>query len=166
MTNPTQPFERMTALLAALAIIGLLAGCAEPTPEAETAETSETESAEPDVYTVRGEVVTVPSSDDEERTLSIRHEAIDDYKGVGGEIWGMDSMTMPFPVADEVSFDDVEVGDKIRFTLAVDWFGEEPVAITGIEEIDPATELEFRKARPEGGDAEGDGDHDDHDEHG
>lgn len=99
-------------------------------------------------YRVRGEVTAVPDPADPLSDLRIRHEAIDDFVGIDDEVVGMSSMTMPFPVAPQVPVADLAVGDKVAFTLAVDWDGEPAYQITEIEELPAGTELEFRKARP------------------
>ncbi|RMH18177.1 MAG: hypothetical protein D6696_13685 [Acidobacteria bacterium] len=93
-------------------------------------------------------MLALPDPEDPEGTFSVRHEAIDDFRGVGGEIWGMDSMAMPFPLADGVSLEGIEVGDKIRFTLEVDHYRDVPMRVTAVEELPADAELDFRPARP------------------
>lgn len=144
---------RALFLMTSLALAGLTVACGAP-PEAAPSEPAANDAVAagteegPDVYHIRGEVITVPVAGDAQSTLSIHHQAIDDYKGIGGEIWGMDSMTMPFEVAEDVDLAGIAPGDKIAFTLEVDWFGDTPQQITAIEKLDPAAEIEFRKARP------------------
>lgn len=99
-------------------------------------------------YQVRGEVTRLAA---EQGALYIRHEAIDDFVGIDGEVVGMSAMTMPFPLAEGVGVDGVAAGDKVRFTLEVEWSAEElPYRITRVERLPEDTELEFRKAEPGG----------------
>ncbi len=146
------------ALLAAAALLGCSGGEpeAEPPPAAvaEMAEAS-TEVAggaaeEPaaDVYTVRGEIVALPEAAGAASSFQVRHEAIDDFKGIGGEVWGMDAMTMPFATGSDVSFADLAVGDKVEFTLAVAWLTATPQQVTSIRKLPADTELTFGPAQP------------------
>lgn len=96
-------------------------------------------------HIVRAEVTQVPSPGSSE--LYLRHEAIDDWAGRDGTVQGMDTMTMGFAVAEDVSLDGIEVGDKVEATLRVDWQADMPVEITGLRELPPDTKLEFRAAR-------------------
>jgi hypothetical protein len=99
-------------------------------------------------YEVRGEVLAVPDPEDPASRLLIRHEAVDGFEDIDGEVVGMDSMAMPFPLAPEASVDDVAPGDKVRFTLEVSWEGDPPYRITALEPLAPDTELTYRAARP------------------
>ena len=66
-----------------------------------------------------------------------------DFVGITGEVEGMDSMTMPFTVAESVDLEGIETGTKIRFRLTVDWSAPEPALITGNEKLPPDTPLEL-----------------------
>jgi hypothetical protein len=55
----------------------------------------------------------------------------------------MDSMTMPFPLAEGVELDGVEPGDKVGFTLEVEWEGDPPYRITTLEELGAETVLDL-----------------------
>jgi Cu/Ag efflux protein CusF len=92
-------------------------------------------------YEVRGEVTRLPSPPAD--ALYLRHEAIAGFVGIDGEVVGMDSMTMPFPVGEGVELDGVEVGDKVGFTLEVEWEGDPPYRITGVEELGAETVLDL-----------------------
>lgn len=96
-------------------------------------------------YTVRAQVEQLPS---EGGGLSLRHEAIDDWVGYSGEVEGMDSMTMPFPVAEGVSLKDLQPGDIVEAEVHVDWEADLAVQITALRELPPGTRLEFRTAVP------------------
>jgi Cu/Ag efflux protein CusF len=97
-------------------------------------------------HTFRGEVKQVPTPGNSE--LFLHHEAIDDWTSRDGEVMGMDSMTMGFAVADGVSLEGVQPGDKVEATLRVDWNAGVPVEITALRELPPDARLEFREARP------------------
>ncbi len=99
-------------------------------------------------YEVRGEVRSVPDPGDPLSNLVIRHEAIDGFVGMDGAVVGMDSMSMPFPVAEGVSLEGLEAGDAVGFTLEVDWDGDPAYQVTRLEELPAGTEIEYRKARP------------------
>ena len=71
-------------------------------------------------YTVRGEIVSLPSESNPDAELLVRHEMIPDFRGQGGHR-GMNSMTMPFPTADQLSFNDIAPGDKVALTFTVDF---------------------------------------------
>ena len=102
-------------------------------------------------YTVRGQVVMVPSADRPFDDLQIRHEAIPDYKNRDGEVYvnskgvrGMVTMMMPFPVAAGVSLEGIEPGDKVEFVFVTTWGEDYPeYEITEIRELPADTELNF-----------------------
>lgn len=119
-----------------------------PTTAGSEASDDDGDESAPETYVIRGQIAALPKADDARSSLAIRHEAIDDFKGVGGEIWGMDSMTMPFDVSDDLPLDGFAVDDKVQFTLVIDWFGDPAQEVTSIEKLAPDTELEFRKAQP------------------
>lgn len=99
-------------------------------------------------YETRGVVVRLPDPADPLTDLVIRHEAIDDFRGIDGEVVGMNSMSMAFPVADGVDLAGVEPGAKVAFTLEVEWEDEPPYRVTRIEALPADTELDFRQASP------------------
>lgn len=134
---------RTGATLAAAALI--LAACA-----GGGGDTSPATSDEIDTYESRGIVVRVPDPADPIADLVIRHEAIDDFRSMQGEVVGMDSMSMAFPVGPGVDLTEVEPGAKIEFTLEVEWAGEPPYRVVRIEELPADTELDLRKASPPG----------------
>jgi hypothetical protein len=96
-------------------------------------------------YIVRAQVVKPP---DPVAGLYLYHEAIDDWRGRAGEVEGMDPMSMPFPVAEDVALAGIEANDKVEVKLHVDWSAETPVEITGIRELPQETQLVFREAKP------------------
>ena len=92
-------------------------------------------------YEVRGEVNRLPAASAD--ALFVRHEAIPGFVDMDGEVVGMDSMTMPFPLADGVDLAGIQPGDKVRFTLEVEWEGDPPYRITRVEELPAATALDL-----------------------
>ena len=97
-------------------------------------------------YTVRAKVTQLPSQDD---GLYLEHEPIDNYVARSGRVEGMDSMTMPFPVAQGVSLEGIQPGDIVEVQLHIDWKAEtRQVEIISIHELPPDTELHFGEAKP------------------
>lgn len=120
-------------------LLGVAGGCGpEETPET-VAETAGPADAS---YDTRGKIVALPGAGLGE-TLRIRHEAIPDFTTDQGEITGMASMTMPFPVAPGVEMDALAEGDVVAFTFEVRWDGSPPYQITRLEGLPPTTELDF-----------------------
>jgi len=118
-------------ILAACALLGGPAGC-----QGERGRT----------HAFRAEVTQVPSPGNGE--LFLHHEAIDDWAGRDGKVEGMDTMTLGFAVAEGVSLEGIQPGDKVEVTLRVDWNADMPVEITALRELPPDTRLDFREARP------------------
>ena len=98
-------------------------------------------------YTIRAEVVRLPERPGGDVVL--RHEAVDDFTDMDGAVVGMDSMTMPFPVARGAWPEGVKVGDKLEALLVVDWEKGFQV-LERITRLPPATELHFQKAHRPG----------------
>jgi len=100
--------------------------------------------AEIDRYTVRGEIVSLPGPGGR-GAFDVRHEAIPDFRSSDGEVVGMGSMTMPFPLAEGLSLDGFAVGDKIEFTLEVNWDPEAtpPQRVTRVQKLPAETDLDF-----------------------
>ena len=94
-------------------------------------------------YYVRGIVIELPS---ERGDLVIRHESIPEFMSIEGEIVGMSSMQMSFPLGAEASLEGIAVGDKVRFVLEVNW--DPSYSIVEIARLAPETELDFSKDRP------------------
>lgn len=136
--------------LVAAALCTLVAACTPGTGQGPGRASGSPESAvEGPVHTyqVRGEIAALPMADDPSTELTIRHEAIDDFTDIDGDVVGMSSMTMPFPLAAGVSLAGLAVGDRVAFTLEIEWQGNPPYRITRIDKLPPDTALEFRAAR-------------------
>lgn len=114
---------------------GLTAGCARQGRDAGEGEGR--------VYTVRGEVRQLPNPAQPGSGLYILHQEIPDFTNREGQAVGMEPMTMPFPVAEEVSLEGVQPGDPVEFELLVDWEGSPEVQITGLRELPAGTKLDF-----------------------
>ncbi|HZW08912.1 MAG TPA: copper-binding protein [Phycisphaerales bacterium] len=108
-------------------------------------------------YTVRGQVVSVPTPERPIDDLQIRHEAIPNYADRKGDVVvnskgerGMRSMTMGFPVAEGVSLAEIAPGDPVEFTFVVTWGENYPTfELTHIRELPAETPLDF--SGPTGG---------------
>lgn len=146
-------------LLLTAGVVFLLTGCPRTTPGDGAADTSETgpeaayddgdeePTSETQVYEVRGVIQELPDPQDPLSGLYIRHEAIDDWVGMDGEIQPMDAMTMPFPVSEDVTFEGIATGDKVTFTLEVNYDADPAVQVTEMTRLPEDTELDFRDAR-------------------
>lgn len=155
--NPTR-----VAAAALIAAVALLSGCSEedaehsPTPGPVDTPTADTE-AVVHTYTVRGQVVTIPSDARPLDELQIRHEAIPNYADREGNVYvnsqgqkGMGAMTMGFPLAEGVSLEGIEPGDPVEFTFVVTWGESYPLyEVTEIRELPADTVLDF--SRPSSG---------------
>lgn len=113
-----------------------------------------------DVYTdILGEIVALPEGP--RVHPMIHHVHIPDFKRKDGTvnmtpdgISGMRSMEMEFPLADGLSLEGYEAGDKIRFTFEVNWGNmSRPWEMTKIEKLDPSTEIDFSNTVTEAADA-------------
>lgn len=136
---PVRPRADATRRLAAVAAAALLAACGGGA------------GGEVHSYESRGVVLGVPDPADPLSNLEIRHEAIDGFRSIDGEVVGMNSMRMAFPLAEGVDLAGIEPGDKVAFTLEVEWEGEPPYRVARIEELPADTEIELREAAPPGG---------------
>ncbi len=118
----------------ALAVTALLSTGCEDHPEVRQ---------EPESYSVRGLVRQLPEPNRRGRELSVWHEAIAEFKDMDGEIVGMESMTMGFPLAEDELAAGLAVGDRIRIDFDVSWDAGNPLTITAIEKLPAETRLDF-----------------------
>jgi len=130
------------ASLALSLLVVSLAACGGGGGENEQAETTPPTAA-PDVYTVQGIIEKLPQADGPDRSVYIHHQAIPGYKNKDGEIVGMQSMTMPFPVGPDVSLEDIMPGDPVEFTFEMAWEPQGHYEITAIRELPPGTAVDF-----------------------
>lgn len=117
-----------------------------------------------DRYTVRGVVTKLPAESGGDKSMYIRHAPIPDYKNEHGEVVGMQTMTMPFPVGEGVSLEGVTPGDPVEFTFTVQWKPVGRYEIVSIEKLPAGTEIDFDGGGHDGHDGHDHG-HDDHDGH-
>lgn len=123
-------------LAGVVALIGLLLGC--------SAEADDSSSqAVIHGYTVRGRIVQLPDPSNPVSELSIHHEAIDDFKLGDGTPEPMRAMTMPFPPADGVSLQGLEVGDVVEFSFEVQWEPSPGMSLTAIKKLPEDAVLGF-----------------------
>lgn len=99
-------------------------------------------------YTVRGEITQFSALQEAVRRIFIRHEAIQHLVNPQGEVVGMAAMTMPFPVAPQVSLEGFEVGDKVEFTFRVDWEAQPPNEIVTLRRLPADSVLKLGPDRP------------------
>lgn len=92
------------------------------------------------VYEVRGVIVALPQQT-RSGEMRVHHEAIPNFKDREGKTIGMQSMTMPFPLAPGVSTDSLQLGDKIQFRLEVRWNEGPTIRIAKIELLPGSTPL-------------------------
>jgi len=100
-------------------------------------------------YTVRGQVVQLPDPASPGTGLTLNHEAVDQFVDRSGEVVGMDPMSMPFPVAKDLSLAGIAVGDVVEFKLHVDWDSDHSAEITEVRKLPADTKLVFRAAKPQ-----------------
>ena len=154
------PITRKTALFAAtlaLSVAGIWStGCSEAAPE--SAESQRVVTA---TYDTRGEITALPTADQPTSSLLIRHEAIPEFVDESGETVGMNTMTMPFPIAESINLGEFAVGDKVAVTFEV--FTESGIrgyAASELTKLPADTELDYSELEMPGGDHAG------HDHHG
>ncbi len=94
----------------------VLSGCGKPAP----ASASGPSAPQRHVYTVRAIIVRLPPPGERNPEIVARHEAMPHFVGQDGRL-GMDTMTMPFPVAPSCSLDGLAPGDKVELTFEVDF---------------------------------------------
>lgn len=150
--------SRRLTIAATVGAMTLLSGCSKepPATESGSGQKASEPANNPDSpvefsYTVRGQIVSLPSADRPFEDLQIHHEAVPDFKDRDGNVTvsasgtrGMKAMTMPFPVAEGVSLDGIAVGDKVEFTFVYTWGGESSgYEITEIKKLPADTELNF-----------------------
>lgn len=99
-------------------------------------------------YTVLGTVSKLPEASGD-TNLYLRHAAIPDYKNEAGVAVGMKAMTMPFPLAEGVSIEGLEVGDPVEFTFTMRWTPTGSYEIVEIVELPAGTEIDFDGASSE-----------------
>ncbi|WP_432797321.1 copper-binding protein [Poriferisphaera sp. WC338] len=93
-----------------------------------------------ETYTVRGELVEMK---DAKGRIKVKHEAIPTFKSKKGDVVGMNSMTMLFPVGEGVLLDSYAKGNKIEMKMVVDWNTTGVYYISEIKKLPADTKLAF-----------------------
>lgn len=135
-------------------LFAALAGCSN---EATPVPTTEVDPGivRTDVYEdILGTITGMPIEGDHSSELKIHHEHIPTFRLKSGEInlnngvSGMNAMTMPFPPAEGLSLEGYEVGDKVRFTFAVNWGGRRAWEVTKIEKLSADAVVDYSTKPP------------------
>lgn len=95
-------------------------------------------------YTFRAEVVKLPDARHAKPQVTLRHEAIPDFRDQSGAVVGMSAMVMPFD-AGPSSLEGIAVGDKVEVELAADW-SRASFRIERARKLPPTTSLDFGDA--------------------
>lgn len=100
------------------------------------------------VYTVRARVEMVPVPGKPTTEFMVYHEPIDAVVNPDGSR-GMNSMTMPIPLAQGVSIEGIHAGDLVVIELAM-WTnpGNLWLEARSVKKLPPDTQLHFGKAAP------------------
>ena len=97
-------------------------------------------------YTVRGRITELPDEGRPASEFAVHHEPIPSFLS-GGEVVGMASMTMPFPLKEGVSIDGLSVGQAVEMTFEVtyDYESKSPINVqtTKISPLPKDTVLVF-----------------------
>ncbi len=126
------------------AVVTFTPGC--PAKEDPKAPTAISPTAPEAVYTVRAKIAGLPAADKPGSSLQLQHEPIDNFVRQDGTL-GMDSMTMPFPLAKGVSLDGFTVGDIVEVTFEVRWKSQPRFQTTRLVKLPADTVLRIGKAR-------------------
>jgi len=99
----------------AVSAIGLSTqiGCAKREPASAS-------TVEKHTYSVRAQIVALPRTDDPTSELQVRHEAMPHFRAGGGQL-GMNTMIMPFPLAEGLSLSGLHEGQKVTLHFEVDF---------------------------------------------
>lgn len=129
-------------LVALLCLPMTLAACGETTPP-----------PPPDVYTSRGVIRQLPANGAAKPEIFIQHEEIAEFRDQNGDVVGMESMAMPFPIDASATWNDLRVGDKIAFTFEMQWHGGHPLRLTEWQILSADTRLGFELAEEPSGES-------------
>lgn len=141
-------FSCCVALLAPCLLMAPFLGCERPNAGA-AASSTRSQRGEPDhTYVVRARVEMMPESGKPTSEFVVHHEAIPEFVGFTG-IKGMESMSMPFPLAKGLSLDGLGLGDPVEVTFVV-WMtpGHRGFEARGVRKLPSSTRLNFE---PESG---------------
>jgi hypothetical protein len=125
----------MLTLIRAMALAFVVTACGDEKPSLGPADQT---------YTVKGVVEGfTPAADGQRAHASIRHEAIAAFVSREGRVVGMESMVMPFELADSVQGVTPTAGQKVELVLEVRWSGGPQLLITQMRTLPADTPLEL-----------------------
>lgn len=136
---------RRVLLLLVMSLLALPACTREDAPP--VAPVRPSSRGEPDhTYVVRARVEMLPVAGKPTTEFVVHHEAIPEFVGFSGEK-GMESMSMPFPLAKSASLEGVKVGDAVEVTFVV-WMtpGVRGFEARQIRKLPDSTRLNFEPA--------------------
>lgn len=148
--RPQRLFFTLLSATATAALAALFAAACQPAgppgkkSEAPAQTTAESLSRARD-YQVKGQIRSISA---DRREVQIHHEAVPGFIGIAGMPEPMDSMTMPFPVADPALLEGLAAGDRIEFTFRVEWDGKLPLSVVEIAKLPADARLAFEKENP------------------
>jgi len=136
MPDPVRVANRLLPCPVGLIVLSfavVLAGCSESAQEPSAVKN----------YPVRGKVVSVSAASGE---VKIHHEAVPALEDRTGKVVGMNAMVMAFTVRGaDVSA--LKPGDKVAFTMAVDWSADPHYWATDLKQLPADTALDFGPAK-------------------
>lgn len=92
-------------------------------------------------YEMRGVVLRLPDASSPQ--LVVLHEAVENFKSEQGERSRMDVMMMGFAVDPSVDLKEIEVQDKLRVKVKVDWRKMPSMLVTSVSKLPAETKLEL-----------------------
>ena len=95
------------------------------------------------VYTVRGQITQLPDPERPGSQLMVHHEMIPDFENAEGEVVGMNAMIMPFPLAEGLSLEGFEPGDKVEMTFEMRFKPKTFYEVTELSALPAETELDL-----------------------
>lgn len=101
-------------------------------------------------FEVRGQVTHLPH--DGHNKIDIHHEAIPDFIGISGGVEPMAAMVMGMSLGQGVDLEGIAVGDKVKFTLAVQWGDTPSYWIENVEKLPADTHLHLTEGDHSGHD--------------
>lgn len=131
---------RIAAALALIVVFGAGSLYYSRTHKPTTASSTTPPTGHVQSYHVRGRIEDLPDPARPASGLAIHHEEIKNFARKDGTL-GMSSMTMDFPYAKSVSLAGLAIGDKIEFTLEVNWAGFPMFQVTTIAKLPADTVL-------------------------
>jgi hypothetical protein len=142
----TEAMKTAMRALGIVAVIGAIvaAGCSRGQSNNTIAATA----SNAQIYTLRGEVISVPQTDKPGTEFIVKHEPIDNFRDASGQVVGMSSMGMPFTPGKGLSLEGIKLGDKIEMGWVVQWKPEAKEFVESVRRLPIETQLRFGEAHP------------------